>query len=439
MFIDLLSLVVRAYNNWGGLIEMKRIILLVVLLISTSFILASCSSNSSSKEDDGKVTIKFLHRWPNEPYKTYYNELIKEFEKENPNIKVEQITALNDDYKQKVKVMLGGNNPPDLFFTWVGKSFGDEFIKKDIALDITKYYEENTNWSDNLMVTDPFESDDKFYGVPIYTDSKVFYYNKDMFDKYNLKAPETWEEFIKVLDKLKKNGETPIMFGNKAPWAGGHYITALNQRMVKTETLNNDYTEPEYTDPMYIESLKKFKELVPYFNDDANASDHEQARNFFISGNGGILFAETFESSFIEEAPFKWDTFKMPQISEGEGSQTGIIGAPEGFMVSSKTKHPDETMKLLQFITSKKMGEKLTKDTGMPSAVTGAVNKDTASDKEVELTNMIAESDEILNWLDQGVDTSISKPYMDEIQKMIVGKATPEEVMSKVQSAAKSN
>lgn len=417
---------------------MKRAFWLVILLICTSLIFAGCSSSSSTDNDgDGdQVTIKFLHRWPNEPYKSYYNDLVKEFEKENPGIKVEQITALNDDYKQKVKVMLGGNNPPDLFFTWVGKSYGDEFINSGISLDLTKYFEEDQEWANSLMVTEPFMKENKNYGVPIYTDSKVFYYNQDMFDKYNLSKPETWEDFINVLDTLKENGETPIMLGNKAPWAIGHYITALNQRMVKTETLLADYTEAKFDDPMYVEALNKLQELIPYFNENPNALGHEEARNFFLAESAGIMFMETFEAPYMEDAAFGWDTFTLPSISEGEGSQTGIIGAPEGYMISSKTEHPDETMKLLKFITSKEMGEKLTKEAGMPSAVIGAVNENTATEKEIELTNMISEADEILNWIDQGVDTTISKPYMDEIQNMLAGETSPEEVMKKVQDVA---
>ena len=105
---------------------MKKSMLLIfsVLLVFAS--LVACSSKDSStastpnsSDNNGKVTLTFLDRWPNEPYKTYFNQVISEFEKQNPNIKVNVISALNDDYKQKVNVLLGNNNPPDIFFSWV--------------------------------------------------------------------------------------------------------------------------------------------------------------------------------------------------------------------------------------------------------------------------------------------------------------------------------
>ncbi|QNF29950.1 ABC transporter substrate-binding protein [Metabacillus elymi] len=422
---------------------MKRCwgIMLNVLLILS--LIVGCSSNSTSSDDgsseDGKVTLTFLHRWPNEPYKTFYNDVIAQFEKENPNIKIEQVTALNDDYRQKINVILGNDNPPDIFFTWVGE-YGDKFIRENIALDITKYYEEDKEWSEQLMATKPFTYEGKNYGVPLYTDSKVFYYNKEMFAKHNLTPPETWTEFMDLLKTLKEKKETPILLGNKFPWAGGHYITSLNQRMVKPETLAKDNTfgESEFTDPMYIEALKKLDELQPYFNENTNSLGHEEARNFFLNGESAMIFLETFEAPFIEEAEFEWDTFKFPTVEGGEGTQSGIIGAPEGFMVSQASKHPDEAMKFLKFLTSKEIGEKLMTEAGMPSAVIGAVNENTATDMEIKLTNMIAETDDILNWLDNSVDSRVAKPYIEGVQQMHAGTATPEQVMEQVQAAAKS-
>src|SRR5699024_6184226 len=398
----------------------KTGVLLIIAIFTTIFLYA-CSSNDKSNDseasnNDDKTVIKIAHRWPGEPQSSYFDELVEEFEKENPDIQVDQTTALNDDYKQKIKVMLGEDNAPDVFFTWVGKSFGDEFIDKDIAMDLTEYYEDDEDWSDKLIATEPFVEDDKYYGVPIYTDSKVFYYNKEMFDEYNLEEPETWEEFIDILDTLKENGETPIQFGNQASWAGGHYITALNQRMVDKETVEKDYEDPDFSDPMYVEALKKFQELLPYTNESVNAEDHEETRTLFTTGSAAITFMETFEATYMEDdADYEWDTFNFPEIKEGEGDQSGIIGAPEGFMVHNETDHPEEAMKLLKFITSEAMGEKLTKETGMPSSVEGTVNNETATEKEVELTDMIAENeDDILNWIDQGVSPQLAKVYTDE-------------------------
>jgi raffinose/stachyose/melibiose transport system substrate-binding protein len=403
-------------------------------------LLAGCSSNSSNTESaDGKVELTFFHRWPNEPYKSYYKEIIDEFEKQNPDIKVKEITALNDDYKQKANVILGNDNPPDIFFSWVGE-YGEKFIRDGIALDITDYMEQDKKWSDQLIASqvEQFKKDDKVYGVPLFTDSKLFFYNKDLFKELNIEAPTTWEEFIQVLETIKKTETTPLLLGNKSPWAAAHYITALNQRTVPQEVLEKDfsYQGAELTDPGYVESLEKLQELLPYFNENPNALGHEEARNLFLGGKAGIMFLETMEIEYMDDAQFKWDTFKLPAIEGAKGDQEGLIGAPEGFMVSKASKHPEEAIKFLKFLTSKENGEKLIKDTGLASTVDGAVNETTANEHEVKAMELIKEQEDMLVWVDSALDSRIFKPYGAGIQAILGGQAKPQEVIEDVQQAA---
>ena len=55
-----------------------------------------------------EVTVKFFHRWPNEPKLSYLNGLIAEFEAANPDIKIVTDQVLNDSYKEKI----ASSSPP---------------------------------------------------------------------------------------------------------------------------------------------------------------------------------------------------------------------------------------------------------------------------------------------------------------------------------------
>lgn len=55
-----------------------------------------------------KVTLRFFHRWPNEPKGPYMDEVIRKFEEANPNIDIVLIDpVLNDSYKEKIRVLVG--------------------------------------------------------------------------------------------------------------------------------------------------------------------------------------------------------------------------------------------------------------------------------------------------------------------------------------------
>ncbi|MCY8986898.1 ABC transporter substrate-binding protein [Bacillus atrophaeus] len=415
---------------------MKKFVFFLVIASVCMLAISGCSSQSSSS--DGKVTLKFFHRWPKEPERRYFEEVVKEFEKEHPDIHIQTEAVLNDSYKDKIKVMLGTSSPPDVFFSW-SDEFAAKFIRGNKALDLSSYYKNDTEWSSQLVGTQikPFTYEEKEYGVPWQMDAKSFFYNKDIFEKLNLKPPSTWEELIKVSKKLKANGYTPISFGTKAPWTISHYIGTLNQRMVDEKTRERDYDAKtgEFTDEGYVKALEKLKELMPYFNEHVNSIDHEYARQQFKNGKSAIMYAETAEIKLVD--PVNLGLFSFPDITGQKGSSNSLTGAPEGFMISSKTKHPKEAMEFLQFLSSKKMGEKLVKDVGKYSAVQGTATEENSTATQREAVQQIIDADSMVSWFDMDVDVEIADVYLSSVQQMLGGDMTPAEVMKSVQKAAK--
>ncbi|MCX2882717.1 extracellular solute-binding protein [Bacillus velezensis] len=414
---------------------MKKLICLFVLL-AVCLSAAACSSQSSSS--DGKVTLKFFHRWPKEPEKSYFEEAVKDFEAAHPDIHIQTEAVLNDSYKDKVKVMLGTTSPPDIFFSWSDR-FAYKFIKGDKALDLSSYYQQDKDWSSQLVQSQikPFTHNEKQYGVPWQMDAKSFFYNKDIFNTLHLKPPATWDELITVCEKLKENGYIPISFGTKAPWTISHYIGTLNQRMVDEKTRAKDYSPEtgEFTDEGYVKALEKLQELLPYFTKHVNSVDHEYVRQQFTSGKAAMIYAETAEIKLVE--PVNLGLFPFPKISGEKGSPRALTGSPEGFMISSKTKHPKEAMEFLQFLTSKKMGEKLIKDVGKYSAVQGTATENNSTPIQREAVQDIVRAETMVPWFDMDVDVEIADVYAAGVQQMLGGTMTPREVMNSVQKAAR--
>lgn len=60
--------------------------------------------------------------------------------------------------------------------------------------------------------------DGKLYGVPFAGVTHGVYYHKSVFEKYGLKEPETWDEFIKIAEILKKKGEVVFAQGALDDW-----------------------------------------------------------------------------------------------------------------------------------------------------------------------------------------------------------------------------
>ncbi|MGG7620322.1 ABC transporter substrate-binding protein [Bacillus coreaensis] len=418
--------------------------LLIVFMLMLALVITGCSSSiSSNEEESDKIVLKFLHKWPQPQYAPYFEEVVKEFENQNPDIKIKMEAIADEPIKDKLRVILGGSEVPDIMFSWSGE-FARKFVRADAALDLTPYLEEDTAWKDSFIPASlqPFSSDGKNYGIPLRFNGKFFVYNKEIFDKHGLQAPKTWDEFLDVLDTLKEEGETPLMLGNESPWAAIHYLTGLNQKMVDQEVRMNDYNprSGEFTDPGYVKAMEMLAELNEkgYFMENVNSSSHDMVKQMFFAGKGAIFYVELEEFQDVENAlKGNWGFFPMPSIADGDGSQNYITGAPDGFIVSSKTKHPKEAVEFLKFLTSKENSLKLVKDIGWPSPIEGATNPDTALKQVAEGVDYMKQAEGMAEWLDTDVHAKVADVYLSNIQLLLDGSKSPEDIFKEVQAVAK--
>ena len=422
----------------------KRTKILLAVLLMLAVVLAGCSSSTSSTSDgSGKIVLKFLHKWPEPQNHPYFDQVVKDFEKLHPNIVIQTDAIADGPIKDKLRVILGVNDVPDIFFSWSGE-FARKFVRAGAALDLTTYLNKDNAWKNSFIPSSlqPFQTDGKNYGIPIDLDAKFFVYNKSIFSKYNLQEPKTWDEFIQELNTLKQNGVTPIIFGNQDPWAAIHYLTGLNQKLVPEDVRMKDYNPQsgEFTDPGYVQALQKFVDLNKngYFMKNANSTSHDMAKQLFFAGKGAMFYLELVEFPDVEKAmKGNWGFFPMPAITDGKGDQSMITGAPDGFLVSSKTKHPKEAIEFLKFLTSKEEASKLTTQLGWPSPVKGATTPQNAVKQVAEGVNDLNKANGMAIWLDTDVNAKVADSYLSNAQLLLDGTKTPKQVIEEVKNVAK--
>lgn len=108
---------------------MKRRVLAILLTAAmTMGMVAGCatsgagSSDSGSDESsDGEVTLKFLNKYPEEPYAKYFEDAVAAFEEENPDINIEMENVSDEAIKDKLSVIASGGDMPDIYMSWTGE------------------------------------------------------------------------------------------------------------------------------------------------------------------------------------------------------------------------------------------------------------------------------------------------------------------------------
>lgn len=393
---------------------------------------------------DEKKTIKFFHRFPDEPFNGFIESKIAEYEEAHPDIDIVVESAQNAPYKEKIKVVVGGDDCPDIFFSWCGE-FTERFIREDLILDLAPYLEADPEWKDSLMESQLVNytlDNGMVYGIPFRLDAKLFFYNIDQFAEAGVEVPTTWDEFIAVCDKLKEAGFTPIAYGNQDLWPSAHYIGTLNQMTVSDEVRAVDYTPitGAFTDPGYQTALEYYEKLIPYFNDNANGITADMARSNFCMGNGAMYYAEVIEIPYINDPTtglnpdLNFGMFKFPEV-EGPGNPNILTGVPEGFVVSSKTEYPDECVEFLKWFLGKEVGTEQAQTIGWFNASKGTTEGVT-DQSLLDAYNVITSAEKMGPWFDNALYSTVCDEYLTAVSDLTNGDVTPADAMAKIQAKA---
>ena len=404
---------------------------------------ASSEAAPPASGDSGEsFELKLFHKWPEiGKGRDYFEAAVAAYEEANPNVKVTIECVSDEEAKSKLRVMMGADSQPDVYFSWCGE-FCYKFARAGNAWDMTEYLNNDPEWKDSIMPStlNSYTMDGKVYGIPFRLIGKLFVYNKQIFaDNGITEAPKTWDELMATCEKLKGAGVTPIAFGNLQPWPACHYITGFNVACVPSDVRMTDYNYEtgEFTDPGYITALNYLKEFNDkgYFNNGVNSMIHDVASENFKAGKAAMFYCETGEFGGLVDQGLEIGVFPMPDV-EGNGDKGYIVGAPDGFMISTKSAHPEAGMELLKLFTSNEWQSKTVEELYYPSPIIGVHNEQNTIPSLLEAMNYIENAKGLANWLDTDVHTKVSDAYLPAMQEMLNGTLTPEQVMEKVQEAA---
>ncbi len=186
-------------------------------------------------EEQGPVTLRVWDIYPEgTPFRKVLDGAIARFKTANPTVTVEVISYGDmSSYKTKFATMMAaGGKDADIFQTWGGGQlavYADKGLVRDLTASMNK-----DGWIDRFSPASLtfVSSANKVWGVPVELANVMFYYNKEIFAKYNLSVPTTFSELLQVCKVLKSNNMIPIVLAlNKAEWVGDFFYQYLVTRV----------------------------------------------------------------------------------------------------------------------------------------------------------------------------------------------------------------
>lgn len=214
---------------------------------------------------DGEIVLSLYHRYATENQTAFMSKIIALFEEQNPGVKVEVSTSGRDEYRDKLKVVLGSNNIPDVFFSYAYEN-ANEIIREGKCLDITGYYEADDEWKGYYIdgVLDGYTYEDALYGAPYRVSISVILYNKEIYSDLGLSVPSTMDELLSNCKAIQAAGIQPFTFANSEQWPAPQWIGAFNQKLVAPEVMAADYSlKGDFSDPGYLKAFDVWSQRLP--------------------------------------------------------------------------------------------------------------------------------------------------------------------------------
>lgn len=329
-------------------LSVNRIVFLgLVALLVASFAIPAVAQ---------EVELEFVHWFVDQADQAEWERVIRAFEEENPNIKV-QINYMSD-YFQKIPVLLASGNLPDVLM--VSVAFSEEWARAGVLKNLQPFIDRELNVNDYFvpMFADlrlpPREPSADIYSFPFSWLISGIYFNKDTFRERGVAFPTendadwqwTWQETADIARRFSRDvsGDGNIdRWGISSPAGMSNQlhsmIHAWGGRVLAEDRRRADLDDPETLDALQF--------MIDLSASGVGTPPDVSAVNAFRDGHLAMIDLGTnYIVRYNGVLDFDWDIAVMPSGPQRRVSYSG----PDSVGIADSTPHPQESWKLLRYI-----------------------------------------------------------------------------------------
>ncbi|CAM3307713.1 extracellular solute-binding protein [Paenibacillus lupini] len=445
----------------------------LVLAGSLAISLTACGSNSNNngnKESNApsnnagatnaatekpasneKVTITFQNIYPDptDPKNQMMAKIVKQYETEHPNVKVELDSLNTDQQKQKLKTQAASKEVPDITVVNPAAQM-QPYVDAKLFAPLNDMVAQNglkDTFQDGVL--DFYTFDNNLYALPDGNNIGVVYYNKDLFQQAGItKTPETFEEMIEDVKTLKAKGIQPMAIGEKDTWTGSFLFMNILLRTNSGPGFLSDVVAGKKTfeDPAFVEAVDAMQNLIQAgaFQEGVTSFDYNAGENIFKTGKAAMYYMGSWATGGIETSEALKDkvgVFKFPTVN-GKGDPNQFMLAPgSAFAISADSKHLQETKDFLNYfmLNFPKEAFAVKGAVGIAQKVDGDFKTAGYSDMAISVLDLFKEVKGGDLSFDNTMNPGTSQGHLTAIQNIFVQKKDSAEVAKEHQSAFESN
>jgi len=328
-----------------------------LLILTLVILFVGVFALSTSAETIKMISMKQAGWTPEE-----YNQIIAEFEEDNPGVEVELTLVGYDALHDKLITSISGANPAyDVVL--IDDIWYAQFAEAGWLLDVTDRVSSNMKDDVYDKAWEIVGYNERLYGLPWLLDLEYFFYNEQILNEAGIEnPPTTWEEVVEQSKIIKEKGivEYPMVWS----WA---QIEALICDWVTLLKGNNgeffdENNKPAFNNEEGIETLTWMKETIDsgLTNPASLSANEEEVRRIFSQGNAAFTINWVYMCELLNN-PDESNIVGQTQLAlmpvfedaKAEGIESASITGSMGFSVTKNSSNEDLAYDLIEFMTSK--------------------------------------------------------------------------------------
>ncbi|MHC5794724.1 ABC transporter substrate-binding protein [Lacisediminihabitans sp. FW035] len=364
--------------------------------VVSALVLSGCSSGASSPsakpESVKPVTIRLVW-WGSDDRTKVTNDAVAAFEKKYPNITVAAESLPFDGYFDKLSTQVAANDAPDV--QQLTGDFTIEYGARGALLDINGVDTSKVDKATLKVVN----LDKKQLGIPTGIGTVAIIANPVLFAQAGVEMPDdstwTWDDYEKIAKKISEASPagtfgsqalgTDTGFGIWARQRGSELFTKSGKVGFTEKDLSSYYTlTKRLADEGAAPSADEVSEQDGIALEQSGTATNRYAMGFWSTQQLTSLEAVSKDGLKI---------LRYPSTNGKMGGAKMAFGAAQYWSVASRTKHPAESQKLIDFLTnSTTAGKLLLVGRGSPvnSAVRDAVVP-LLSESDAQIVNFVGD------------------------------------------------
>ncbi|WP_373232165.1 ABC transporter substrate-binding protein [Cohnella sp.] len=320
---------------------------------------ASAPASEAAAPEEA-VKLRIYAQYAGEDTEAPYDYAIAELKKEMPNIELELDIQAQDD-GQKLKTYAATGNLPDIF--QAGQDIISTFKESGNILELDSYAD-SLGFRDAMLpsaMNTLVSEDGHTYAFPYAGNEMILiYYNKELFEKFGVKVPTTYDELKLAVETFKKNDVVPLSMFAKEKWPGVALFDIFATRMDEGGVLKLDKGQAKASDETYRAAAEKLAEFVKLglLAKGATSMNYDQAAALFYEGKAAMFLNGQWEIDGSTKAlgdKVGWMFYPGVDAANADASKAVFSGGggPGGYAVSPHTKDPALAAKVAAFLSRK--------------------------------------------------------------------------------------